>query len=325
MHAKMYAEIHRMMAPTVKVYPFAAQETVGKALKISLDLLAGTNSDWFGSSIEEIKKFSQEWTEFADNFFDDYHKDGLPTNFTEAQKLIKNASLVPNKNKKKRRWSRKVNRIASRVSSENKEEIFTPSTGDEECMLRQQEVETLQAPSLVKSINDNVIDSIKFMKSEAPANRGSCISSPGLKNDQETFVESVDSENPSEFDKFDIDMVAMPLIGCYEDTLVDEFEILNYVKVTNNNDSNSLVNLKTEISDKPKFVHKEHEIDLDEDAMGKKVMILNVKQYFARHVAYNAEHGTVCGACFNDVCMHFIGSVMFYYNLQSFSPSIIMF
>ena len=55
-----------------------------------------------------------------------------------------------------------------------------------------------------------------------------------------------------------------------------------------------------------------------------------VKHSLVRHAAYvrprrAAVHGTVCGACFNDVCMRFMGLVMFFfYNFRSFSSSIII-
>ena len=50
--------------------------------------------------------------------------------------------------------------------------------------------------------------------------------------------------------------------------------------------------------------------------LGKKVMTPNVKQYLDLHAAYvrprrAAAHGTVRGACFNDVCMRFMGLAMF--------------
>ena len=50
-------------------------------------------------------------------------------------------------------------------------------------------------------------------------------------------------------------------------------------------------------------------------AFGENVYDANVKHYFARYAAYvsprhAAAHGTVCGECFKDVCMHLKGLVM---------------
>ena len=53
-------------------------------------------------------------------------------------------------------------------------------------------------------------------------------------------------------------------------------------------------------------------------------MTHNAEQYFARYLAYvgprhAAAHGTVCGACFNDVCIHCIGFVKFLFELGNFA------